>query len=431
MQSQIYIDEIQKMERAIAIEVKLADDSQMEADSSLEELKSLADTAGLELICETTQNRDVPDSAYFIGKGKVEEIGILIDELEADAVIFDNDLSPAQTKNLEDVWDTKVIDRTGLILHIFEKRAKSREAKLQVELAELQYALPRLTRYWTHLSRVGGGPGSGHEGGVGTRGPGETQLQIDRKVIGMRISQLKKKLKEVEKHRRTQRRSRESEFVVALVGYTNAGKSSLLNVLANETVLVEDKLFATLDATTRIVELDDNHKVLLTDTVGFIKNLPHDLVASFKATLEEVTEAELLLHVVDVSHLQAEQQVKTVEQALNEIGAGDKPTMMVFNKIDQVDDYQQIYRIQEEYPNNILVSALTGEGLDNLRDYLKELVSKNEVEFEIELPYKDGKALNYLYKNGIVLNADYNNDSILVNAKLDKRYLKEFDVLRS
>lgn len=431
MQSKVYLDtEIQKMESAIVVEVKLADDSKLDAESSLQELERLADTANLEVICEVTQNRDVPDAAYFIGKGKVDEIRGLVDELEPDAVIFDNELSPAQTRNLEDLWDVKLIDRTGLILHIFEQRAKSNEAKLQVELAELQYALPRLTRYWTHLSRLGGGPGAGNEGGVGTRGPGETQLQTDRKLIGMRISKLKSKLKEVEKHRRTQRKSRQDEFVAALVGYTNAGKSTLLNALADENVFVEDKLFASLDPTTRMVDLGDNYKILLTDTVGFIKNLPHDLVASFKATLEEVTEANILLHVVDASHPQAYQQLQTVKEVLDELGAGDKPVVMLLNKIDKVATTTELHsKVGREYPKNISISALTGEGLDTLKVYLRELTAENEVELEIQLPYKNGKALNYLYQHGNVLNTDYSADSIVVNARLDRRYLKEFNDL--
>lgn len=431
MQSQVYLDEtqIQKIDRAILVEVKLAGDSEIDAESSLNELERLADTAGLNLVCEVTQNRDVPDAAYFIGRGKVEEIRRLIDELDADAVVFDNDLSPAQTKNLEDLWDVKVIDRTGLILQIFEQRAQSKEAKLQVELAELQYALPRLTRYWTHLSRIGGGPGAGYDGGLGTRGPGETQLQIDRKLINMRISQLKKRLKEVERHRRVQRKGRKEEFVVSLVGYTNAGKSTLLNTLANDEQFVEDKLFATLDATTRTVHLDENYKILLTDTVGFIKKLPHNLVASFKATLEEITESDLLLHVVDVSHPRALQHIKTVEKVLSEIGAGEKPVVMVFNKIDKVEDFTKIFELQREYSQNFPISALTGEGLDELKNYLKELVTEDEVKFEVELPYENGKALNYLYEYGNVTNTDYKGSSMLVEARLDKKYFKEFNQL--
>ena len=336
--------------RAFLVEVKLKGELQSDAESSLEELRRLAETAGMEVLADIIQPRETPDPAYFIGRGKLEELEAIVSELKVEAVIFDNDLTPAQTRNLEKALDIVVVDRTSLILQIFAQRAQTKAAKLQVDLAQLQYALPRLTRLWTHLSRLGTGGGTaggsaGRAGGV-VRGPGETQLQIDRRLIRTQISRVKKALQKVEKHRRVQRKQRQEMINVSLVGYTNAGKSTLFNALTSEKQLAEDKLFATLDPTTRTLDLPDNQHVLLSDTVGFLKKLPHHLVDAFKATLEEVAEADLLLHIVDVAHPEAESQIDAVDEVLKELGALERPTLMLFNKIDLLEDEAHIQLFQ-------------------------------------------------------------------------------------
>ena len=425
----------EKQERAIIVGVKLEDMSKAETEESLQELALLADTAGVEVVCQVLHQRDKPNPAYFVGSGKAQELKDLNAEMQADVLIFDSDLSPAQTRNLEKMTDIRVIDRTTLILDIFAQRARTKEAMVQVELAQLQYALPRLTRQWTHLSRLGGGAGAGKVGGVGTRGPGETQLQIDRQLIRDRISHLKQELKKIEKHRTVQRSHRKEMISAAIVGYTNAGKSTLLNALTDEHLFTEDKLFATLDPTTRIVQLPENHRIFLTDTVGFIKKLPHHLVASFRATLEEVTEADLLLHVVDASHPEALNQIKAVNQVLEELEAVDKQTLMVFNKIDQIasrlcrnegmESYDELHVLQSEYPDGIAISALTGEGLEQLTSHLVDFSSQNDVQISLVLSHKEGgKVLNYIYTHGEVLNQSYEDNSVLVEAKIHKRYLK-------
>ena len=414
--------------RAFLVGVKLKDELQSDAESSLEELRRLAETAGMEVLAEIIQPKETPDPAYFIGRGKLEEAEAIVSELKVEAVIFDNDLTPAQTRNLEKALDIVVVDRTSLILQIFAQRAQTKAAKLQVDLAQLQYALPRLTRMWTHLSRLGTGGGTaggsaGRAGGV-VRGPGETQLQIDRRLIHSQISRVKKALQKVEKHRRVQRKQRQEMINVSLVGYTNAGKSTLFNALTSEHRLAEDKLFATLDPTTRLLDLPDNRHVLLSDTVGFLKKLPHHLVASFKATLEEVAEADLLLHVVDVAHPEAESQIDAVDEVLKELDAFERPTLMVFNKVDLLEneEYTQLFR--NKYPDSLAISAQNGTGLEALKDLLAERFSTQDVEVSLTLSYQDGKALDYLYKHGEVFDTDYQGESIRVKAKLPQRYLK-------
>ena len=419
--------------RAFLVGVKLKDELQSDAESSLEELRRLTETAGMEVLAEIIQPKETPDPAYFIGRGKLEEAEAIVSELKVEAVIFDNDLTPAQTRNLEKALDIVVVDRTSLILQIFAQRAQTKAAKLQVDLAQLQYALPRLTRMWTHLSRLGTGGGTaggsaGRAGGV-VRGPGETQLQIDRRLIHSQISRVKKALQKVEKHRRVQRKQRQEMINVSLVGYTNAGKSTLFNALTSEHRLAEDKLFATLDPTTRLLDLPDNRHVLLSDTVGFLKKLPHHLVASFKATLEEVVEADLLLHVVDVAHPEVESQIDAVDEVLKELDAFERPTLMVFNKVDLLEneEYAQLFR--NKYPDSLAISAQNGTGLEALKDLLAERFSTQDVEVSIALSYQDGKALDYLYKHGEVFDTDYQGESIRVKAKLPQRYLKALDRL--
>ena len=419
--------------RAFLVGVKLKGELQSNAESSLEELRRLAETAGMEVLAEIIQPRETPDPAYFIGRGKLEELEAIVSELKVEAVIFDNDLTPAQTRNLEKALDIVVVDRTSLILQIFAQRAQTKAAKLQVDLAQLQYALPRLTRLWTHLSRLGTGGGTaggsaGRAGGV-VRGPGETQLQIDRRLIRTQISRVKKALQKVEKHRRVQRKQRQEMINVSLVGYTNAGKSTLFNALTSEKQLAEDKLFATLDPTTRTLDLPDNQHVLLSDTVGFLKKLPHHLVDAFKATLEEVAEADLLLHIVDVAHPEAEGQIDAVDEVLKELGALERPTLMVFNKVDLLEDEAHIQLFRSQYSDSLAISAQSGTGLEALKDLLAERFSTHNVEVSISLSYQDGKALDYLYKHGEVFNTDYQGESIKVKAKLPQRYLKALDRL--
>ena len=420
--------------RAFLVGVKLKDALQSDAESSLEELRRLAETAGMDVLAEIIQPRETPDPAYFIGRGKLEELEGIVSELKVEAIIFDNDLTPAQTRNLEKVLDIVVVDRTSLILQIFAQRAQTKAAQLQVDLAQLQYALPRLTRMWTHLSRLGTGAGgtagvsAGRAGGV-VRGPGETQLQIDRRLILSQISRVKKALQKVEKRRRVQRKQRQEMINVSLVGYTNAGKSTLFNALTSESRFAEDKLFATLDPTTRLLGLPDNQRVLLSDTVGFLKKLPHHLVAAFKATLEEVVEADLLLHVVDVCHPEAESQIDAVDEVLKELGAFDRPTLMLFNKIDLLEEEGYIQLFQSKYPDSLAISAQDGAGLEGLKGLLAERFSTQDVDMSLALSYQDGKALDYLYKHGKVFDTDYQGESIRVKAKLPQRYLKALEHL--
>ena len=369
------------MERAllVGLEVKGASNS-WPLEDSLEELSLLARTAGAEVAGRITQRLKAPNPAYFIGRGKLEEIIRLREELRYDLVIFDDELSSAQQRNLEKILEVKVIDRTALILDIFARRAQTHEGRLQVELAQHEYLLSRLAGLWPHLERLGGG--------IGTRGPGEKQLETDRRLIERRIQRLRKEIESVRKHRALYRRRRSKAGIpiVALVGYTNAGKSTLLNTLGHAHVLVEDKLFATLDPVTRRLTLPDGRKVLLTDTVGFIQKLPPMLVAAFKATLEELSEADLLLHLVDVTHKNAVQQARTVEEVLTELGLGGKPRLLALNKIDLlakeaglsgeelVDYYFQQLRLHRG--NILLISAAKGWGLGRLLQRLAEMLAE-------------------------------------------------------
>ena len=406
--------------RAILIGVKLRDNLMQETEESLQELRQLAETAGIEVVCETIQSRNAPNPTYFIGEGKVEELKPLVEELDADAIIFDEELSPAQTRNLERTLDIIAIDRTGLILQVFAQRALTKEARLQVSLAHLEYALPRLTRMWTHLSRLATGGG----GGGPIRGPGETQLEMDRRWIRRNIGRVRKALQAVEKRRQTQRKNRSEKVKVSLVGYTNAGKSTLFNRLTGESVLAGDKLFATLDSTTRKVELPLKQQILLSDTVGFIKKLPHQLVAAFKATLEEVVEADLLLHVVDVSHPEAEAQIAAVNEVLDDLEATDIPMFMVFNKIDNLQTEDDLQILRSQYPDAHLISAHRGDGVAALMEALSNRFAELGTDLSLSIPYTDGKALDLLYKHGTVLNAEYASDAIHVKARMPNRYLK-------
>ena len=407
--------------RAILVGVKLKKGLMHEMKDSLAELEQLADTAGMNVIGEVVQTRESPNPTYFVGQGKIEELQVSIEELRADTVIFDEDLTPAQTRNIEGALDIVVVDRTGLILEIFKQRAQTKEATLQVDLARLEYALPRLTRMWSHLSRQATG-GGGRVGGA-MRGEGETQLQTDRRLIRREISKVKKSLQNVETQRRIRRHGRKEMANVSLVGYTNAGKSTLFNQLTGENREVEDKLFATLDSTTRTINLPSHHRILLSDTVGFIKKLPHHLVAAFKATLDEVAEAKLLLHVADVSHPQVEEHIAAVNEVLDELGASEIPTLMVFNKIDCLEDETLLCLMRSRYPDSINISARRGDGLSTLRMELGNRFAEDDVDVSLTLPYSEGKKLDFVFKNGEVLEVNYQVDAILVKARVPERHL--------
>ena len=406
--------------RAILVGVKLRNNQMHETEESLQELQQLAETAGIQVVCETIQPRNMPNPTYFIGEGKVEKLKPLIEELDADAIIFDEELSPAQNRNLEKALDVPTIDRTGLILQVFAQRALTKEARLQVALAQLEYALPRLTRMWTHLSRLATGGGGGRH----LRGPGETQLEMDRRWVRRNIAHVRKALESVEKQRHVQRRNRSEKIKVSFVGYTNAGKSTLFNRLTGENVLAEDKLFATLDSTTRKVELPQKQQILLSDTVGFIKKLPHQLVAAFKATLEEVAAADFLLHVVDVSHPEAEAQIAAVNTVLNELDATDIPTFMVFNKTDRLKTEEDLQILRCQYPEAFPISAQRGDGVEALMEALANRFADLGTNLDLSIPYTEGKALDLLYKHGTVLNTEYADEAIHVKARLPNRYLK-------
>lgn len=377
-------------------------------DDSLRELELLAETAGVDVVGQVTQNLHTPNPKTFIGSGKVEEVKMLAEELGADLVIFDNALSPRHQREIEKVFDesTQVIDRTALILDIFAQHARTSEGSLQVELAQYEYRLPRLTRAWTHLARQAGGGGgrAGGVGGVGLRGPGETQLEVDRRTISARIEFLKGELEKVRAHRSRHREQRKKTRipVVSLVGYTNAGKSTLLNKLSDAGVYVADQLFATLDPTTRRVELPGGQTVLFTDTVGFIQKLPTELVAAFRATLEEISEADILLHLVDITHVNASAQAKSVQETLVEIGAGDIPIITAFNKIDRLKDPLSAITALDEFPNTYPISALTGQGLEDLLAGIEDVLFEAYIEIDVHIPYEKGQLLSVFHEKGQV-----------------------------
>lgn len=396
-------------ERAVLVGAILPN-TRGDPENRLEELARLADTAGAEVVGTLVQSLERPQATYFIGRGKAEELAALCAETEADLILFDHDLTPAQARNLEELTKRTVLDRTQLILDIFARRARTRQAKLQVELAQLQYELPRFRHLWTHLSRI--------EGGIGFRGPGETQLEVDRRRARARIAQLKESLRDFERQKQLETRMRRAKFTFALVGYTNVGKSTLMNALTDAEVFVEDRLFATLDATTRILSLN-GHEVLLTDTVGFIRDLPHHLVASFHATLEEVREADWLLHVVDVSHPEMDLQIEAVRRVLREIHCETHPTLLVFNKVDRLATEVNVESLTARYGPGVVISARTGLGLAALREQLRAIVEAGQVKVDLTVPIGEGKWLAYVEERGQVLARHYGPDAVRLTALLD------------
>jgi GTP-binding protein HflX len=422
-----------KVDRAVMVGVELPDNSRiLSLEDSLSELNRLADTAGFEVVGRATQKLAHPNPKTYIGSGKVKEVKSIVDELKADVILFDDELSPRHQRELEEIirGDIRIIDRTALILDIFAQHANTREGSLQVELAQYEYRLPRLTRAWTHLVRQAGGGGgrTGGTAGVGLRGPGETQLEVDRRDIRRRISHLKSELDKVRAHRQRYRsRRKESNIpIVSLVGYTNAGKSTLLNQLTDADVYVANQLFATLDPTTRRVELPDGQQILVTDTVGFIQKLPTTLVAAFRATLEEISEADLLLHIVDVTHPQALSQAEAVHATLAEINADQIPILPVLNKIDRLADPQQAQDTLSSFPNAVAISALKGDGIDILLETVKDKLFESFENITVDLPYSEGALISLFHQEGQVERIENQYEGVVISGKLPIRLLNRY-----
>jgi GTP-binding protein HflX len=395
------------------------------------ELAQLAQTAGLEVAGQTWQLMDRYNPATLIGSGKVEELTELRRDLECGVVVFDDELSPRQLRNIEESLgeEVKLLDRTSLILDIFAQHAQTREGQLQVELAQYEYRLPRLTRAWTHLARqAGGGAARGGAGGVGLRGPGETQLEVDRREIGRRIAKIKRDLEQVRRHRALHRRQRHRTAVpvVAIVGYTNAGKSTLLHALSDADVLIEDKLFATLDPTVRRVSLPNGREALFSDTVGFIQKLPTELVAAFRATLEEINEADLVLHVLDIAHSNARQHQETVTDTLADIGAQDKPVLLALNKIDLFADRQDAERRLSEFPQGQPISAAQGLGLEALLSQIEDRLAEGHVSVTVCLPYERGDLAALFHEKGQVDSISHEDQGTVLEGLLPRRWLDTF-----
>jgi GTPase len=409
-----------RTERVFLVGAEFRSRAAWEVRDSLDELAQLTLTAGGEVVGDGAQRLERPVAATFIGSGKVEEYARHCQGLEVDTVIFDDELSPAQSRNLEKVFDCKVLDRTSLILDIFAQRARTREGKLQVELAQLRHLLPRLTRFWSHLSR--------QKGGIGMRGDGETQLETDRRRVEDRIARLMRELDEVRRQRSTQRQGRQRHQwpLASIVGYTNAGKSTLLNALTGADVMAEDRLFATLDPTTRRLRLPTNQNVLLSDTVGFIRKLPHRLVEAFKATLEEVVMADLLLHVVDASHPQAGDQIQAVNVVLEEIGATGKPTLMVFNKTDRVAEPGLLPRLLAQQTHAVAVSAKTREGFPALLAELGNRLRPVRDFLELEIPHDASAVIARVHALGQVVERRYRGEVVCLKARIPPHLRAEF-----
>lgn len=400
--------------------------------ASLDELQRLSETAGVTVVDRLTQIVERPNPATLIGKGKLEELLHLVRSENIQVVIFDEELSPRQQREIEraiDDEDVKVLDRTALILDIFAQHAHTKEGALQVELAQYEYRLPRLTRAWTHLARQAGGRAGGARGGVGVRGPGETQLESDRREISRKIAQLRRELEEVRAHRERYRERRRTSNLplIALVGYTNAGKSTLINALTPASVLAENKLFATLDPTTRRMKLPSGRNVLITDTVGFIQKLPTNLIAAFRATLEEILEADLILHVVDASHPNALEQASVVEEVLDDLGAGHIPAIVSFNKIDLLPDKKLPPLLQEDYPDAVAISALKHVGMDNLLSRIESELVARMLPIRVLIPYTQGELVDLFHTFGVVMSQKHQPDGVVISGRLLESLIGRFE----
>lgn len=402
-------------EKVLLVGIYGLSSEKFQAEEHLEELALLTDTAGGIPVAKVLQQRNRPDVSSYVGKGKLTELKGQMSALGAKTIIFDDDLSPTQIRNVEKVTDAKVLDRSALILDIFASRAQTAAAKTQVELAQLQYLLPRLTRYWTHLSR--------QSGGIGTKGPGETQIETDRRIIGQRIGVLKSKLEKLDKQRTTQRKSRDQMTRVSLVGYTNAGKSTLMNALTDSGVFAENRLFATLDSTVRRHQLR-THEILLSDTVGFIRKLPHHLVQSFKSTLDEVREADLLIHLVDGSSTMVHEYIEVVEQTLKELKSNNKQTLLVFNKVDRMDD-EQHEMLRGEYPNALYISAIRGIGLSELEEAIEQEIESNYIQVDLDIPIQAYKAVAFIHEHAHVQNEKYTGEFVHITCRIDEKDFKQ------
>ncbi len=400
-----------KLERAVLISLRIGRESKVVVEEHLDELERLTDTAGAETIFKILQDRAKPDTAFYIGKGKAEKVAQLIELNDIDIIIFDDDLTPTQVRNLEKLMNKKIIDRSGLILDIFASRAQTREAKTQVELAQLQYMLPRLSRAWTHLSK--------QYGGIGTKGPGETQIETDRRIIRTRIAKLKERLGKIESQTTIKSTKRKEHINVSLVGYTNAGKSTLLNQLTGSDVLAEDKLFATLDSTTRSVQLEKNKEIMLSDTVGFIRKLPHHLVASFKTTLNVVKDADYILHVIDISHPYFEDHIRVVDETLKELDCDKKKQLKIFNKVDALSDKNIIEYVRNKFNDSIIISAARGINISVLKERLNDFYSNKFIEETITLNAVESKIISQLHASTEVISVKYIDEKVVVTFRTD------------
>lgn len=401
-----------KKERALLVGVCRPGEDMTAAKDHLDELSMLAETAGAEIVEKEMVKLRQFDPALYVGKGKAAELATLVAEFNVDLVVFDEDPAPAQARNLERILKTRLVDRSGLILDIFAKRAQSREARTQVELAQLKYMLPRLSGAWTHLER--------QQGGIGMRGPGETQLETDRRIIRAKIRKLEEDLLMIEKQHKTQRAKRADVFRFSLAGYTNVGKSTLMNVLTQAGVYEENLLFATLDSTTRNLPLGQGIKALLSDTVGFIRKLPHGLVASFRSTLAEISEADCIVHVIDVASPTYREQMETVEKILNEMGLSDIPVIEVFNKMDALEDPSALKWVKETRPEAVLISAVKGTGIETLRERMRHVMEQDKVVLDIQLDPANGKLWQELYRVGEIISTEAVGEAVHVKVQLDR-----------